>query len=270
MGEDLVRWLWRECPKGTRRALRWRSCADVRAAVQVVRVLQFAEWFCGTGNLTTACSQQGLRVKWYDCILDPVKMNLLTHVGFAAAILLALSISIGGTAWFGVPCSTFVFMSRGHTKRSRRLPKGNTKRKDVCQANAIVDRVAFLINILAFRKVYWIMEQPLNSLLWAMPAMRRAKKKCRVKDLAWQRRFLWMGHYGHSLWKPTELVGCFPGMMTAWPTKRPPKRDTSSAYSQWCDSQGRRRSAGKAGLKATEHYPVTFCDVTARLIKAQL
>jgi hypothetical protein len=39
-----------------------------------------------------------------------------------------------------------------------------------------VDRVAFLIDILACRKVHWIMEQPLNSLLWAMPAMRRAEK----------------------------------------------------------------------------------------------
>ena len=263
-------WLWCHCPKGVQQQLQWRSRADVRAGVQAVRTLQFVEWFCGTGNLTTACSQLGLRVKWYDITLDSVKMNLLTNAGFAAAIRLALSIVMGGTAWFGVPCSTFVFMSRGHTKRSWRFPKGNTKRKDVRQANEIVDRVAFLIDILACRKVHWIMEQPLNSLLCAMPAMRRAQKKCRVSSLKWQRRFIWMGHYGHSLWKPTELVGCFPGMATAWPTKRPSKRETSSAYRQWVDSNGRRRSAGRAGLKATEHYPVAFCDVTARLIKAAL
>ena len=64
-------------PKGVRRVLRWRTRADVSAAVVLTRVLQFVEWFCGTGNLTTACSQQGLRVRWFDYTLDSIKMNLL-------------------------------------------------------------------------------------------------------------------------------------------------------------------------------------------------
>lgn len=270
MEEPLVECLWSECSAGVKRALKWRNRADVRAQVQAVRVRHFVEWFCGTGALTTACSQLGLRVSWYDWTLDSVKMNLLTNSGMAAAIQMALSIVIAGTAWFGVPCSTFVFMSRGHTKRSRRKPKGNVKRKDVHQANLIVERVSFLIKILAMRKVYWIMEQPLNSLLWYMPAIKRARRDYQVNKLNWQRRFLWMGHYGHSLWKPTELVGVFPGLDTAWPTKRPLKRDSSSAYSQRRDKQGRRRVAGKPGLKATEHYPADFCNATAQLVKAHL
>ena len=96
---------------------------------------------------------------------------------------------------------------------------------------------------------------------------RASQEKCQVRGLGWQRRFLWMGHYGHVLWKPTELVGVFRGMASAWPTKRPPKRDTSSAYHAYVDSKGRRRSTGRAGLKATEHYPPAFCSVTASLIK---
>lgn len=270
MEEPLVECLWSECQPGLRRALKWRRRSDVRAVVEAVRVRHFVEWFCGTGALTTACSQMGLQVGWYDWTLDSQKMNLLTKSGMAASILLALSIVVGGTAWFGVPCSTFVFMSRGHTKRSRKKPKGNVKRTDVRQANVIVERVCFLIKILAMRKVYWIIEQPLNSLLWYMPAIKRARRYYRVNQLNWQRRFLWMGHYGHSLWKPTELVGVFPGLDTAWPTKRPLKGDSSSAYSQWHDEQGRRRVAGKAGLKATEHYPANFCNVTAGLVKALL
>ena len=189
--------VWQQIPKGVRRVLRWRTRAEVSAAVVLTRVLQFVEWFCGTGNLTTACSQQGLRVRWFDCTLDPSKMNLLTDAGFAAAIRLALSMMIGATAWFGVPCSTFVFMSRSHTKRSRTLPKGNCKRKDVRRANLIVDRVAFLIKILSLRKVYWIMEQPLNSLLWVMPAIARAKKNVRFED--------WAGSAASSGWGTTDM-----------------------------------------------------------------
>ena len=229
-----------------------------------MRVLHFVEWFCGTGNLTTACSQEGLRVQWFDWTLGAMNMNLLTDAGMAAAIRLALQIVVGGTAWFGVPCSTFVFMSRGHTCRSQRRPKGDAQRRDVRQANRIVGRVMFLIRILAMRKVYWIIEQPLNSLLWIMPALKQAR---RDSARAWQRRFLWMGHFGHDLWKPTELVGFFPGLETAWPSKRPSKRETASAYSQWVDSKGRKRCAGKPGLKATEHYPPEFCRVAAALIR---
>ena len=115
MEEALVECLWSECQPGVRRSLKFRCRTDVRAAVQAVRVRHFVEWFCGTGSLTTACSQLGLCVSWCAWTLDSVNMNLLPS-GMAAAILLALSIVIGGTAWFGVPCSTLVFMSRGHTK----------------------------------------------------------------------------------------------------------------------------------------------------------
>ena len=270
MEEPLVECLWSECPARVKQQLKWRRRADVRGAVRAVRVRHFVEWFCGTGALTTACSRLGLLVGWYDVALEPVKMNLLTDAGFAAAIHLCLSLVVGGTAWFGVPCSTFVFMSRGHTKRTRTLPKGNLKRQDVRHANLIVERVAFLIKILAKRRVYWIMEQPLNSLLWYMPAIKKARRNCKVGALKWQRRFLWLGHYGHSMHKPTELVGVFPGLDAAWPTQRPPKRDASSAYSQWRNKEGRKRVAGKAGLKASEHYPAKFCSVTAKLIKAQV
>ena len=120
------------------------------------------------------------------------------------------------------------------------------------------------------RKVYWILEQPLNSLLWAMPELRQAQEDCVVRGLAWQRRFVWMGHFGHTLWKPTELVGVFPRLDRSFPSKRPSKRNTSGAYSKWRNKNGVRRCSGNPGLKATEHYPATFCRVAARLIQRQL
>jgi hypothetical protein len=269
MEEPLVDFLWCDCKFGWRRWLGWKSLADVRAAVQAVRVLHFVEWFCGTGNLTTACRRLGLRVGWFDWNLDPQGMDLLTDQGMARAIMLSLSLVVGGTAWFGVPCSTFVFMSRGHTLRSRKQPLGNTCRSDVKAANRIVGRVMFLVRILAMRRVYWILEQPLNSLLWLMPVFRQTQEECTGR-LPWQRRFLWMGHFGHPLWKPTELVGVFPALERSFPSKRPPKRNTSSAYSQWRNKHGVHRCSGNPGLKATEHYPPAFCRLAARLIKQQL
>ena len=60
MEEPLVDLLWSESTSGVKRALKWRGRMDVRAVVQAVRVRHFVEWFCGTGGLTTACSQVGL------------------------------------------------------------------------------------------------------------------------------------------------------------------------------------------------------------------
>jgi hypothetical protein len=270
MEAPLVEFLWTGCNAGVRRCLGWSCLADVRTAVEAVRVLHFVEWFCGTGNLTAACRRLGLRVGWFDWNLDFKGMNLLSDKGMARAIELSLSLMVGATAWFGVPCSTFVFMSRGHTLRSREQPLGNTSRRDVQSANLIVGRVTFLVRILAMRKVYWILEQPLNSLLWVMPVLRQAQKDCSVRGLAWQRRFVWMGHFGHTLWKPTELVGVFPSLDRSFPSKRPPKRNTSGAYSKWRNKHGVHRCSGHPGLKATEHYPAAFCRVAARLIKQQL
>ena len=269
MEQPLVDFLWCGCTRGWRRCLGWKSPSDVRAVVQAVRVLHFVEMFCGTGNLTAACSRLGLRVGWFDWNLDSQGMDLLTNRGMARAIMLSLSLMVGATAWFGVPCSTFVFMSRGHTRRSPKQPLGNTSRPDVRSANRIVERVMFLVRILAMRQVYWIIEQPLNSLLWVMPVFRQAQEDCTVGGLAWQRRFVWMGHFGHLLWKPTELVGVFPRLEKSFPSKRPPKRNTSSAYSQWRNKVGVRRCSGQPGLKATEHYPPAFCQLAARLIKRQ-
>ena len=105
------------------------------------------------------------------------------------------------------------------------------------------------------RKVYWILEQSLNSFPWHMPVLRQDQENGTVGGLTWQRRFVWMGQFGHELWKRTELVGVFQRLDLSFPTQLPPKRNVFSAYSTWRNKQGVRRCSGKPGLKATEHYP---------------
>jgi len=68
------------------------------------------------------------------------------------------------------------------------------------------------------RKVYWILEQSLNSFPWHMPVLRQDQENGIVGGLAWQRRFVWMGQFGHELWKRTELVGLIPPLDLSFPT----------------------------------------------------
>ncbi len=75
-------------------------------------------------------------------------MNLLTVEGFANALSSCLRLQRGAVCWLGVPCSSFVFLSRGHTRRTQTNPLGNVARRDVASANAIAARVAFLLRVM--------------------------------------------------------------------------------------------------------------------------
>ena len=145
------------------------------------------------------------------------------------AIEMAMAIVPNGMAWFGVPCSTFVWISRGHTKRSRATPLGDELRSDVRNANRIVRRVLVILNILVRRSVFFIIEQPAGSLLWRMPGVRRIARSVQIKNIKWQRRFVWLGHYGHRIAKPAELQGIFPDMQNILPSKRPQNKALSAS-----------------------------------------
>ena len=271
---DVGGYLWRTLSPKVRLALGWRTGADAGAAVRnQARTKNFVEFFCGTGGLVTAALSQALRCSWYDMVVDS-KHNLLTDSGYALAITMALSIVAKGCAWLGVPCRTFVWMARGHTKRTKAAPLGNRRRADVCQANRIVDRVFVILQILVMRGVHFIIEQPAGSLLWKMPKMRLAASSLRVvlgrgsQPRKWARRFVWLGHFGHRIAKPTELRGIFPGLPTAFPSKKPKRSNHDGVYKTWKDKRTQKRiTCGLKGLKGTEHYPDNFCEAVATMLR---
>ena len=237
-------------------------------ACQRLGTKQFVEFFCGSGGLVAAAVELGLRTAWYDAQLGSARMDICTDEGFAMAIGLALSLCRGGVAWFGVPCSTFVWISRGHTKRSRRKPLGDESRRDVQDANVILLRVVLLLQVLALRQVFFVIEQPASSVLFRMPAFRALlRSRLCIGRHRLQKRFLWLGHFGHRFWKPSLLVGIFPGLRARreLSSRRPPPR-IAKAWHKWKDAQGRVRCAGTMNLKATEHYPARFCHCMVRLV----
>ena len=267
MAEECVAYLWTTCSSPlVRDALGWCSANDVLQKLQMPRVKHFAEFFCGTGGLVAEVDRRGLRCSWFDLVVDD-RHNLLTPKGFAMAIEMAMAIVPNGMAWFGVPCSTFVWISRGHTKRSRATPLGDELRSDVRNANRIVRRVLVILNILVRRSVFFIIEQPAGSLLWRMPGVRRIARSVQIKNIKWQRRFVWLGHYGHRIAKPSELQGVFPDLQNILPSKRPQQKSAIGIYKMWRGATGKVRVCGCPGLKSTEHYPDQFCKAVASLVQ---
>ena len=260
---SLAAFLWTALPIVVLQCLGWSSTEDIERELLKPRLKHFAEFFCGTGGLVTALSQAGMRCTWFDIDVER-SHDMLSVAGIAAAIRIALSVIPGGVVWFGVPCSTFVWMARGHTKRSRPNPLGDVARMDVRRANRIARLVALICQVLTKRGVFFVMEQPAGSLLWWTPCMRLAARRLRVQGEAWCRRFVWLGHYGHKICKPTELCGIFPSLARILPSRRPRSKAAMGVYKVWKNKNGRRRTSGSVGLKATEHYPKEFCREFAR------
>lgn len=260
---SLAGFLWAVLPTAVLQCLGWSSTRDIEEELLKPRVKHFAEFFCGTGTLSTALSQAGMRCAWFDIHLEP-SHDILTATGVAVAVRIALSVIPGGVVWFGVPCSTFVWLARGHTKRSRQNPLGDVARADVSRANCMAKIVVMLCHVLAKRGIFFVIEQPAGSLLWQTPCMRLAARRLCVKGQPWSRRFVWLGHYGHRISKPTELCGVFPNLARILPSRRPQGKSTAGVYRVWASNKGRMRVRGSAGLKATEHYPKRFCRTFAR------
>ena len=214
-----------------------------------------------------------MRCAWFDYIVDNAH-DMTTAHGFGHAIKIALSIMPGGVVWFGVPCSTFVWMSRSHTKRTRQKPWGDRTRLDVCRANLIVKHVGILLELLVKRSVYFIIEQPAGSLLWWMPVMRRAARlsfrRKRRKVCRWARCFVWLGYYGHEISKPTELQGIFLCLKDILPSRRPMPSENKALFYVVSRHKNKIRVTGRPGLKSTEHYPLQFCKAVALTVAANV
>ena len=71
------------------------------------------------------------------------KLRLACY-GSWLAFLEVRSLKEGCLWWVGVPCSTFVWVSRGSTGRSITRPGGKRHYKEVARANRLVRRICYL------------------------------------------------------------------------------------------------------------------------------
>lgn len=71
--------------------------------------------------------------------------DILAGIGFVLAIQALRRVVEYGTVWLGVPCSSWVWLSRATTRRCKLRPRGNKKYQQVKLANKLVRRVCYLL-----------------------------------------------------------------------------------------------------------------------------
>jgi len=128
--------------------------------------LQFVEYFAGSCTVTRHLQAQGYQGVPYDKLFNNVLQNVLCYKGFCFAMWLACMVDSAGIVFLAPVCSSWVWVCRSGSGRCAAFPLGDTSKRFVRHGNAMVSRTVLLLWILEARGVFWVLEQPLSSLLY--------------------------------------------------------------------------------------------------------
>ena len=182
--------------------------------------------------------------------------DVLSPVGLVLLLQQVLRMGPGSVLWCAPPCSTWVFMSRGTTKRSKLKPEGDVANDYILAQDALVERLVLVLEVAMAVGAWWIVEQPANTLMWHYPAFQELLQRVSTEPIRFD-----MGTYGGSSVKPTHLVGTAPyleGFLRV-PCSTDEREQlkltgvrTAITYE---DCSGQKRCQGSKDLKGTQAYP---------------
>ena len=252
----------------------WDIASALDMALMAPRLNHSGEVFCGLGIIFAQCVRLGLSSFYFDLDIGGQRHNILTGMGLLFLVQNLLTVMSGGCVWFGIPCSTWVWIARGHTHRTKANINGNTDRQDVCQANRMVGIIAMLLDLLVLRGVFYVIEQPSTSLVWFHKNLRNHfRSKPKVHNAMLKKHHVWLGFFGHHVFKSTSLVGIFPPLTTIY--SRREKSTNLKKKIAWRKTvaksgpkKGEMRVSGGKDLKSTGRYPRKFGRVVAELIRS--
>ena len=124
------------------------------------------EFFAGCKAWTKGMAARGFETATFEMLDDPVHQNIMNSYGFLYACELAmLTIDYLGFGWLAVLCSTWIWMCRASTGRSKWNPlghKGRTSAKTE-HGNVMMARAAAIMRLYGARRIDSCLEQPDNS-----------------------------------------------------------------------------------------------------------
>ena len=115
----------------------WKLLEILMTLVPIIPDLDFVEFFCGAKAVTFALERLGLRGLGYDKIHDRSHQNMMSGLGFCCALCWLLRVTPDdGFVWLDTLCSSWIWLSRGTTRRTRALPRGDQSSSAVVTGNA--------------------------------------------------------------------------------------------------------------------------------------
>lgn len=142
----------------------------------------FQEDFAGQHALSRAIYDAGFRVICRD-VVNSRFHDILTPAGFLVILAGLRKMLPGGLYWCAPPCSSWVFLARGSTRRSRLRPQGKRKYASVRRANRICRRLVYLLEYCQKQGIAWCIEQPCTSLMFLYPPMLRLLRRSGAQEI---------------------------------------------------------------------------------------
>ena len=235
--------------------------------------LTMVEYFSGVQAITNEFRTQGFGAASFDIVNDSVSQNLLTDMGFLHAINLALRVKpLQGFTWWATVCSTWVWMCRNTTARSRKRPLGDVSLKCVRDANTMVSRMVALVLLCSARFVGYVIEQPTTSIMCCHPrmALLEALASQLPHIVSYHRVHTYMGAFAAPTPKPSVLYSCMdwvgklskqlPAGFVTKPGSETVKYDVVN---------GEVKVSGSPGLKKSQEYTTCFAKAVVAAYDGQ-
>ncbi|CAK9060067.1 Putative rhamnose biosynthetic enzyme 1 [Durusdinium trenchii] len=192
-------------------------------------------------------------------------MNILGINGFLQHVYQVCRLKVGSGSLMAPVCSSFVFVSRGSTKRSALSPEGDPSAPSVRDGNIILCRTLVLLYICAALRVWFMLEQPKGSIMQEHPAFRNF-----IKHVSLWRHYIAMRDYGAPTQKPTWLYSslkCIESLSQFRPRQLPKivEEEPKEMVIHYKDKEGKARIQGGKDLKSSENYPIWFGRSMSRM-----
>lgn len=225
------------------------------------RDLDFIEVFSGDQSVSI-----GLRLFGYCGLSVDARHgshhDILDPLGFLVILGMLWRVREYGLVFWAPPCSWWVWICRGTSKKSEAFPKGDQSNFTNKSQNRLVARMCHLLYLCLRRRIFWIIEQPDSSLMSHYPRLARLliAHRCEYVKLS-------MGAYGGPIAKGTVLFGTCPIMLKLVKSMsaldKSDIRDSRAAGSLQVTrytvmEDGTRRSTGGKDLRGTQSYPIGF------------
>jgi len=224
----------------------------------------FIEMFAGDRSVTKGLWLLGYQGEPVDLRIQKTH-DLMTPFGFLASIALIWGIAKGGLCWMAPPCSSWVWMSRHSTGRSKDDAKGNEKHTKVWCSNILVSRLCYLIALCWRRGVHFIIEQPSSSVMFEFSRLKKLLTAI-GDDIHWA--YSELGAWTLEMQKGLVLCGTAPWLeqlgrkMTAYERslmKDGHQKKSAYHWDEWMkDGHPKKRSRGAPDLKPSQSYPMGF------------
>ena len=225
----------------------------------LTRDLDYVEVFAGDCSVSKGLILLGYKGRSLDLRFSR-EHNVLGRKGFLLLLALVARLRPGGLLWAAPPCSTWVFLALGTTKRNED-PAGDRGNAYVQSQNALVERLLLISAYARARGCAFIWEQPSSTRMFDYPPV--ASFLASSPDVL--RIRLEMGAFGLLAEKETILIGNAPYLPTLQVKMSRGDRlrlrlrpDRIVTARHWVDNTGKKKCQGSGALKRTQSYPLGF------------